>query len=64
MGTPHYSTLFAVIHDEDLFRIRYRLRKVLAKKGPNPDVEFWIDALTVALEQREEEHRGRAETVR
>jgi hypothetical protein len=62
--TPHHATLIAVIHDEDLFRIRHRLRKIIEKKGPNPDVEFWIDVLTVELEAREAEHNARVETIR
>jgi len=60
MNTPHYSVLIAVIHDEDLFRLRYRLRKELKKHGPNPEIELWIDVLTKELALREEGHLARA----
>ena len=63
-ASPHYSVLLAVIHDEDLFRLRHRLKKVLEKKGPNPDIERWVQVLTLEFDKREAEHVARVEAIR
>lgn len=64
MDLPHSRALLAALHDEDLFRIRYRLRKILIKKGPDLEVEAWVGVLTRELDKREEEHRARIKAVR
>jgi len=59
MTSPHFVALVSVIHDEELIRLRHRLKK----HKDDPVYLDCADFLKQEIKKRDAEHDARSETV-